>query len=43
MWVKDEKLKYFWGSPKNQFQGSSQKPVYIGGLTEKRGLGQFAD
>ena len=42
--MKDEKLKYFWGSQKNQsFRGVPKKPVYIGGLREKGGLGQFAD
>ena len=42
--VKDEKRMYFWGSQKNQsFRGVHEKWVYIGGLPEKGGLGQFAD
>ena len=44
--VKDEKLKYFWGSLKNRiFWGGSRKKQYRGGNSLKMGggLGHFAD
>ena len=37
-------LSIFWSSQKNlSFRGVHGKPIYIGGLPEKGGLGQFVD
>ena len=42
--MKDERLHYFWGSRKNPiFREGFTKNQYIGGLSKKGWLGQFAD
>ena len=42
--MKDERLQYFWGSLKNPiFREGFMKNQYIGGLSKKGWLGQFAD
>ena len=43
--VKDEKIQYYWGLPKNlTFKGGSQKLIYRRDCLKRgRGLGQFED